>query len=141
MVASQGRVSPAPINGYFFDNNVSHHLVEAMRLFGEPVFHMRDLYPGGDPGDTVWIAETARLGYVVITYDRGIKRKPQECALFREHGAAGFFLMGGHKASRWDQVEQLVRQWRHIKSTAKGTPRPFMLKVRSRGWKTSSLLR
>jgi hypothetical protein len=134
-------VSDESVSGYFFDNNVSPHLVEAMKLFGEPVHHMRDLYPGGDPGDPVWIPKISQLGYVLVTYDRGIKRKAHECALFQEHSAGGFFLMGGHKVGRWEQVEQLVRQWRFIKRTAEATPRPFMLRVRSRGWKVSSLLR
>jgi hypothetical protein len=134
-------VSAVAIGGYFFDNNISPHLVEAMRLFGEPVHHMRDLYPGGDPGDPVWVPEVAGRGLIIVTYDRGIKRKPDECAVFVSSKAGGFFLMGGHRAGRWEQVEQLVRQWRFLKQTAEETPRPFMLRVRSRGWRTSSLLR
>lgn len=128
------------VAGFFFDNNVSPYLVEGLRAFGEPVFHLREIWPQ-DPGDTIWLPEIGRRRWILVTYDVAIRKKPRELAVFRESGVGGFFLSSRHRPSRCDMIEQLVRQWRLIKRTAHAMPRPFMAKVRTRGQELKFLLR
>jgi hypothetical protein len=132
-----------PVTGFFFDNNVSPHLSTALKSFGEPVCHIREIWEK-DPGDPVWLPEIGKRGLVLVTFDLGITKKPHEIALFHKHNVGGIFLRSKDKGrgdSIWDQVEALVHQWTHIKRTADAEPRPFVFALGRQTRKLVRLLR
>jgi hypothetical protein len=132
---------PSAPAGYFFDNNESVHVAEALRILGEPVHHMRHLFPAGDPGEPVWLPEVGKRDLVVVTYDLAIARTAQEIALYVDSGVGGVFLPAGHAPGRCERIEQMIRRWRFIKKVARENDRPFMFKLRQRGFRLESLLR
>ena len=67
----------------------------------------------------MWFPQVAKRGLVLVTWDKGLYRKPHERALFHEHGAGGYLLASKTGASHCDQIEQLVRQWRLLKENAR----------------------
>jgi len=89
-----GRATRGVSVTFFFDNNLSKDLAAGMKAFGEPVLHMNDLHPEGDPGDEVWLPEIGTLGYCLVTRDAAIRRRPGELRAYRLHE------VGSHRTMR-----------------------------------------
>ncbi len=75
--------------------------------------------------DPVWIPEVARRGWVVITRDNRINRRPAEVAAVRDHAACLVALAGPDARTTWDQLEIVMTQWRQIEALH-GLPGPFI---------------
>lgn len=75
---------PAPPPEFFVDRSLGRHIVaDAIRALGYVVHSMADVYPDGEDqrvADTQWIAEADERGWVVLTKDERITRRPDEQA-------------------------------------------------------------
>jgi hypothetical protein len=107
---------------FFLDACISQNFSASLKLFGEEVLHLQDLYPG-DTKDTIWIPRVCREGHVVITADRAqtkVKGKTHaECALYQKHRGRAFFLPNGF--SQWlirKQIACFFRAWPAITDQA-----------------------
>lgn len=107
------------------DENLPRALARALAaLFaGEhEVIHLRDRY-GPSVKDLTWIPELSREGsWVVISADRGIRRKRAEYQAFRSSRLIGFFLSAGlNKAPLVKQAERVLALWSGIETFAAGS--------------------
>ena len=80
---------------YFVDRSLGRRVVvEAFRAAGE-VAEAHDDHFAVDAPDTVWLADVARRGWVVLTKDKNIRRNEVERAAILRAGAACFMLGRG----------------------------------------------
>lgn len=66
--------------------------------------------------DEVWIPETARQGWLIITRDRRIQDHRAEIEAVRVSGARMITLAGRDARNTFDQLEVLMCNWRAIES-------------------------
>ena len=118
---------------FFIDNNLSVHLARGMRAFGEEVDHLQDHFPPNCPG-TEWLQYIGEKDYFLITRDNAIRRNPAELSALKTYGVGAFFL-GGKSRTRWELVQQLVRNWPKIQELAGRKRRPFAIRVPPSGTK------
>jgi hypothetical protein len=67
-----------------------------------------------DTDDEIWIPETARQGWLVITRDRHIQDHRAEIEAVRSSGARMVNLAGEEAVGTFVQLEVLMSQWRRI---------------------------
>jgi len=75
--------------------------------------------------DTVWIPETARRGWLIITRDSRIQHHRAEIEAVRTSGARMITLASEQARGTWDQLELLMSQWRAIERRLE-EPGPFI---------------
>lgn len=108
-----------------FDENLPPALARALSaLFaGEhEIVHLRDRF-GPGVKDVEWIPQLSREGnWIVISGDRGIRRKKAEYNAFRSSRLIGFFLSAGlNKAPLVKQAERVLALWGGIEIFAAGS--------------------
>jgi hypothetical protein len=64
--------------------------------------------------DEVWIPETARQGWLIITRDKAIQENRAEIEAVRVNGARMITLAGPDAVTTFDQLEVLMCNWRAI---------------------------
>ena len=80
----------------FIDRDTwSYVLDDALRAAGIPFVAHRQLFAPDTP-DTEWIAEVGRRGWVVVTRDKNIRRRPNELRAVRD---AARFCRPRHRRS------------------------------------------
>ena len=72
--------------------------------------------------DPVWIPEVASRGWLIITRDANIARRPAELNAVRDSGARMVALRGAEAGGTWDQLEVLLCQWRAIEALTRAGP-------------------
>jgi hypothetical protein len=131
-------VTAGPEPRFFFDNNLSHHLVAGMLAFGENVEHLRDNFIP-DAGDHVWMPYVGTNRLTLITSDARIWRNPTEIALIHRYRIGGF-VIPAKNADRCTIIQQLVRHWPMMKVAARTEEPPFLFQLKPTGTKLVSLL-
>ena len=101
----------------------SHKLGEALTKIGVPFIPHHEKFEPACP-DEEWLEAAGTQGWIVLTRDKNIRRKPNELRAFREHGVIGFVLTAGD-ASAADTAElvtaiypKLLRKVRRVKPPA-----------------------
>lgn len=115
------------------DNNLSPDLARGMRAFGENVDHLQDHFPEDCP-DTEWLKYIGANDYFLLTRDNAIRHNPAELRALKEYGVGAFFLAGKNR-TRWELIQQLVRNWLRIKEYADKERRPFAFRIPPSGTK------
>jgi hypothetical protein len=75
--------------------------------------------------DQVWIPETARYGWVILTRDSAIQDNAAEIAAVRDSGARMVALVGRDAGNTWDQLHVVMRRWERIEQSLT-EPGPFI---------------
>ena len=75
--------------------------------------------------DRVWIPETARQGWLIITRDRRIHEHRAEIEAVKSSRARMVTLAGAEAVNTFSQLEALMCNWRHIMRLA-DRPGPFI---------------
>jgi hypothetical protein len=97
---------------FFFDRSCPKRLAKAVRALepnhgGDEIVFKDERFPIDTP-DTEWIGKLAtKKGWVVLSYDYEILRKPIERAAWDEAGLTGFFFDGG-----WGNLKIEEVTWR-----------------------------
>ena len=78
--------------------------------------------------DTVWIPETARQGWLIITRDRHIQDHRAEIEAVRNNGARMVALAAEEAVDTWHQLEVLMCQWRNVEALLE-QPGPFIYTI------------
>lgn len=78
--------------------------------------------------DEEWIAEADKHGWIVITRDQAIRRKPNELKAFRDTRLIMFALASGN-ASAEDTARLVVSLYQKILRKARGTAPPAMFSI------------
>jgi hypothetical protein len=78
-----------------------------------------------DTDDDIWIPETARREWLIITRDSGIQDHRAEIEAVRSSGARMIALAGKEAKGKWQQLEVVMSQWRAIEQRL-SEPGPFI---------------
>jgi hypothetical protein len=88
--------------------------------------------------DEVWIPETARQGWLIITRDRAIQDNRAEILAVRDHGARMVTLASAEATTVWRQLEIVMCQWRRIEALLE-EPGPFIYSATRTGLRSEPL--
>jgi hypothetical protein len=85
--------------------------------------------PAPNTKDKDWLPLAGEQGWVVLSRDKGIRRRPAELRAVMDSGVRLFVLTSAGNLSRWDTLELLVRRWADISHTAAQNDGPFICAV------------
>ncbi len=118
---------------FLFDEHVAPRLVRALAELaqGEPytVVHLRERFPERTK-DVEWIGTlTKEGGWVFVSEDRRVRRRPHELEALRRSNLIGFFLAKGwNQEGLWEYAALLIGWWPTIVSAAAAAaPRQMFL--------------
>lgn len=78
---------------FVLDNNLPPKLAFFLKEMDVDIVHLRELYDGrGDIPDVQWIADLAKNGDVMVTFDRKITSRKHERAALESSGLTIFFV-------------------------------------------------
>ncbi|KAA0266376.1 MAG: DUF5615 family PIN-like protein [Anaerolineales bacterium] len=122
---------------FFFDENLGIQLSKGLKEFGEDTCHLLEYFDSGTPDET-WLQVIGERGWLLITVDKRIRRRPLEKEALMRYKVGAFFL-GGKSMSRWDRIRQIVRAWQRINEIAEKEKPPFAYQVNMHGNETAKL--
>lgn len=115
----------------FIDRDAwSGKLDAALRVAGIPFQAHRDHFAHDTP-DADWLRKVGRRGWLVLTRDQNIRRKPNELAALREACVILFALTSGNLSAQ-ETADIVVRAWPKLRALAAQTTPPAIFSV-SRG--------
>ena len=121
---------------FFFDEGLAHKLATGLGIVGYNVEHVIDNFPAGTK-DSEWLKYVSEKRLVLVTKDKGIRRKPNERAMLLKYGIVAFYL-GGSEKSGHNILKQLVNAWKNMEAKAQKsfkTGKAGAFTVRSSGGK------
>jgi predicted nuclease of predicted toxin-antitoxin system len=129
--ASNSAAPPEQITLFIDRCAWSRLLGEALEQLGVPyVAHHQRFSP--DAPDEVWLEAAGREGWVVLTRDQHIRRRPAELEAFREHKVIVFVLTAGN-ASAAETADLLTHLYDKIQRLATQAIPPVMYNVTRSG--------
>ena len=129
--ASNSAASPEPITLFVDRCAWSRLLGEALDKLGAPyIAHHQRFAP--DAPDEEWLEVAGREGWIVITRDKHIRRRPAELDAFRTHQVTVFVLADGN-ASAAETAELVTRLYGKIIKLAHQAKPPVMYSVTRSG--------
>lgn len=102
----------------------SRKLGEALQAAGIAYAAHHDHFPDDCP-DEDWLKTVGDRGWIVLTRDQWIRRKPNELQAFRDHKVIAFVLTGGN-ASASNTADLVVKLHAKIIAKAKAATPPAM---------------
>ncbi|MDQ6950009.1 MAG: hypothetical protein M3256_28140 [Actinomycetota bacterium] len=85
-----------------------------------------------DVDDDVWIPEVARRGWLILTRDKAIDRRPGEKQAVLRHAAKLVTIASNEVLDNWRMLEIVMSQWRQIEGLT-DLPGPFIYTVTRTG--------
>jgi predicted nuclease of predicted toxin-antitoxin system len=101
----------------------------ALRAAGIPFVAHLDVFRPDTP-DAEWIAQVGLRGWVVITRDQNIRRRPNELRAVRSASLHLFALTSGNLSAA-ETASVIVKAWRSIQHHAAHTPAPHCSRSRA----------
>jgi len=83
---------------YFFDATFPPQLARILCILGVSTKHLQDEFSPDTP-DTEWISEVGLQGWIVVTGDRGISKKPAERKALEEANVVTIFMQKDSRQS------------------------------------------
>lgn len=117
----------------FFDRNVGTSVPGALRLVRKDVRVHDEVFGEQKVPDTAIIPRTAQEGWVLITRDKKMHRRPAELDAIRSSRARCVVLVQRKNLTRWDMLRRLVCSWDEIEGLVEGSAGPLILKLYARG--------
>jgi hypothetical protein len=111
---------------FFTDRNLGKAFPSILRAAGLAVERLDDHFADDTP-DEVWLEAVAANGWIVISYDRRIRYKPNEIAAIRRAGARVLLLIG--KAPFIELARSFVATMPSIERFAAEQEAPWIAKV------------
>ncbi len=103
---------------FFFDNNVSRHIVDALKCLGVEATHLQEHFPA-DTEDTVWIPHLRKHGWILITADSKMRKRPAEAIALREENVVAVFLMKEYPSKpKFEQASWIFKHWPAVEKEA-----------------------
>lgn len=104
---------------YFFDNTFPPQLAQILKILGVDARHLQDDFPAETP-DVNWLPEVGKKGWVVVTGDRRISKKPPERKALEEANVIAIFMAKGFTSKlKFDLVASFIRWWPDIDRAVK----------------------
>lgn len=129
--ATSSEERPEPLT-YFIDRDLGiRDVPAALRAAGAIVELHRDHFAHDTP-DIEWIAFAAERGWVILTQDRNIQRRPHERAAVIAARARYFCVSGGTRRSE-ETAAMVADQFRWMDGLARAMDPPIVARVTKSG--------
>lgn len=106
-------------------------LGNALNELGAPYLALTQRFQANTP-DEEWLQEVGKQGWILLTRDERIRRRPNELQAFRDHGVIGFVLTAGN-ASAADTAALITRLYPKLIRKAKAAKPPAMFCITQSG--------
>jgi hypothetical protein len=116
----------------FIDRSVPKSVSEALKQVRDDVIWLEDRY-SHDAADALWLRDAGLSGWIVISRDKGIRTRPGERELLREHSVGAFILTQKRNPNRWEYLRLLCKTIDEMEQRFAATPRPFIFGVNAAG--------
>ncbi|MEW6777475.1 MAG: hypothetical protein AB1405_14355 [Bdellovibrionota bacterium] len=117
---------------FFTDRDVGRYYVpEALRKAGETVKVHADEFPE-ETDDATWLRVVGRHGWIVLTNDKKIRKRPNEIEAVRE-AKVRMFAFGSGNLKGEVMAEQIVKALPEIKSLISRQSAPFIANITEGG--------
>ncbi|AHY45618.1 Hypothetical Protein RradSPS_0335 [Rubrobacter radiotolerans] len=116
----------------FVDASVPRSVAAEIKKARSKTVWIGDVFPL-DTKDTVWLAEAGRQGWLVITRDKKIRKRPGERRVITESGAGCFVLVYREDLKKSEIAEMILSFLEEMESLFERTPRPFIYTVTKNG--------
>jgi hypothetical protein len=119
-----------PLQEFFVDRSLGQSIAEGLRAAGVSVRSMREVY--GEQRaqtleDEVWLRDAGRSGWIVLTKDDAIRRRPAERDAMVE-AAVRVFCLTNANLRGVEQTERFVQNRHRIERQAR-KPGPYIFGV------------
>ena len=99
---------------FFFDNTFPPQLVRILVILGVDARHLQDDFPASTI-DVDWLPEVGKRGWIVVTGDRRISKKPPERKALEEANVIAVFMAKGFTSKPiFDLVSSFIKWWPDI---------------------------
>ena len=113
---------------FFLDRSIESALVAAaLRDTGVEVRLHREFF-ADDEKDEIWLPDVAQRGWIILTRDKWIRRRPLEKQALIASGARAFVLTSGNLRGR-EMADILVKHIGRMERLARVTKPPFIFAV------------
>ena len=103
---------------FFSDNTFPPQLVHILKILKVDARHLQDDF-APDTEDIDWLPEVGRKGWVVVTGDRRIAKKPPERKALEEANVIAIFMAKGFTGKHiFDLVASFIKWWPDIERAA-----------------------
>jgi hypothetical protein len=109
----------------------SHRLGEALTKLNIPFIPHHEKFAPDCP-DEEWLKTVGKQGWIVLTRDKNIRRKPNELRAFRAHEVIGFVLTAGD-ASAADTAALVAAVYPKLIRKAQAAKPPAMFSITQAG--------
>ena len=117
----------------YIDESLSQkYLPEALRALGLIVYTVRDLRPSGGLKDEEWLREVGGRGWLALTKDKAIRRRPNEILAFKNANVRAVVLSAGTMTGP-DQAALFTRRWPKLLKYANTLTPPFLVRLEKTG--------
>jgi predicted nuclease of predicted toxin-antitoxin system len=103
---------------FFFDNDISHRIVNALKQLVPPDSHevvaLRDIFPQ-NAKDTEWIPKVGEKEWVVVTRDANQRRRDAERKALRLHSVKIIYIrQSGKPLDLYADAARIIKNWPKI---------------------------
>jgi hypothetical protein len=104
---------------FFFDNTFPPQLVQILTVLGVDAHHLQDEFPP-ETADVDWLPAVGKRGWIVVTGDRRISKKPPERKALEEANVIAIFMAKGFTSKqKFDLVASFIKWWPDIDRAVK----------------------
>lgn len=104
-----------------------------MKILGADACHLQDEFSADTP-DVDWLPQVGQKGWVVITGDRGISKKPAERKALEEANIISVFMAKGFTSKPiFEMVSLVIRWWPDIEKAVSRVKPGTSLEVNPNG--------
>ena len=116
----------------FIDRSIPKSVAEALQCVRDDVEWLEPRFPH-DTSDVDWLAEAGRNGWLVVSRDKHISRRPAERRAIQDHGVGCFIITTRKNLTRWEYLKLFAAHLDAMIEVFDATERPFIWTVERRG--------
>jgi predicted nuclease of predicted toxin-antitoxin system len=112
----------------FIDRSIPKGVATALMAVRPDVMWLEPHFPQ-DTKDTEWLRVAGANGWLVVSRDKNIRRRPGERQSIIENNVGCFYLTQKQHSTRWEYLKLLCQTLDEMERLFRDTPRPFIFGV------------
>jgi predicted nuclease of predicted toxin-antitoxin system len=116
----------------FVDRSIPKGVAEALQRVRNDVEWLEPRF-AHDTADVEWLTEAGNSGWLVVSRDKRVSRRPAELRAIREHGVGCFIITARKHLTKWEYLKLFASNLDQMIEIFDATERPFIWTVELRG--------